>query len=78
VTPSEPLSASVSLRPKCIWLVFEAPDVIELKRVMLDRDVVEAADFFQRVLVPRVTAAAQRRGIEIVGGEREADERLPG
>ena len=70
--------SSASKQPRCIWLAFEASEVIELKQIVLDRDAAGAADFFRRVLVPRVTAAAQRRGIEIVGAEPEADERLPG
>ena len=70
--------SSASAQPRRIWLALEASEVIELKQIVLDRDAASAADFFRRVVVPRVTAAAQRRGIEIAGAEREADERLPG
>jgi hypothetical protein len=65
-------------RPRYIWLAFEASEVIELKQVVLDRDTAGAADFFRRVVAPRVVAAARRRGLEIVGTQSEADERLPG
>ena len=70
--------SSASAQPRRIWLAFEASEVIELKQIVLDRDAAGAADFFRRVLVPRVTAAAQRRGLEIVGAQGEADERIPG
>ncbi|MCL5995298.1 MAG: hypothetical protein M1546_04495 [Chloroflexi bacterium] len=79
MTPSEPPSGSVSPQPQCIWLAFEAPEVIELKRVVLDRDAMEAADFFQRVIVARVLAAAQQRGIHVaLDNGAEHDECLPG
>ena len=55
-----------------IWLAFEASEVIELKRITMDRDVAAANDLFWRAIVPRVVAAAQRRGLQI-----EAD-RIPG
>ncbi|MGC8878259.1 MAG: hypothetical protein ACP5R2_03460 [Anaerolineae bacterium] len=48
-----------------IWLAFEASEVIELKRITLDRDVAAANDLFWRVVVPRVVTAAQRRGLQI-------------
>ena len=66
-------------RPQCIWLAFEAPEVIELKRVMLDRDAMEAADFFQRVIVARILAAAQQRRMHVaLDSGAEHDECLPG
>lgn len=66
-------------RPRRIWLMLEGPDIIEMKQVVLDRDAPGAAAFFQRVVVPRVRAAAQRYGISIDGVERdEDDERLSG
>jgi hypothetical protein len=52
-------------RPRCIWLKLEAPEVIELKEIVLDRDAAGAAAFFQRVVAPRVLQAAQARGLEI-------------
>ena len=59
------------------WLTLEASEIVELKQAMLDRDSLEAADFFWRVVVPRVREAAQRRGISLEETE-ENDGRLPG
>ena len=59
------------------WLTLEASEIVELKQAMLDRDSLEAADFFWRVVVPRVQEAAQRRGISLEETE-ENDGRLPG
>lgn len=63
--------------PRFICLTLEAPEVIELKQAMLDRDSQGAADFFWRVVVPRVQKAAQRQGISLNEAE-ENDGRLPG
>ena len=63
--------------PRFICLTLEAPEVIELKQAMMDRDSQGAADFFRRVVVPRVQKAAQRRGISTNEAE-EYDGRLPG
>jgi len=60
--------------PRHIWLTLEGPEIIELKQVMLDRDVDGAVTFFRRVVAPRVGEAARRRGIPI----EEKDDRLPG
>ncbi len=52
--------------PPCFtWITLEAPEIIELKQVMLDRDYQGTSDFFWRVIVPRVREAAQRRGISL-------------
>ena len=60
-------------------MVFEAAEVIELKRILLDRDVEGAEAFFQRVVSPRVRAAARQRGIATdLLAEEGDDERLPG
>ncbi len=59
------------------WLTLEAQEIVELKQAMLDRDSQEAADFFWRVIVPRVREAAQRRGISLEEVEAE-NGRLPG
>ena len=59
------------------WLTLEAQEIIELKQAMLDRDTQEAADFFSRLVVPRVREAAQRRGISLEEAEEE-NGRLPG
>lgn len=63
--------------PRFAWLTLEAPEIIELKQAMLDRDSQGAADFFRRVVVPRVREVAQRRGISLEEAE-ENDGRLPG
>ncbi len=60
-----------------ICLALEAPEIIEMKQAMLDRDVPGAADLFRRVIAPRVQAAAQRRGIALAETE-EDNGRLPG
>ena len=69
-------SATVrSPHPRYIWLTLEGPEVIELKRVVLDRDAPGATAFFQRVVAPRVRATARQRGIPV---ESEDDEGLSG
>lgn len=60
----EPAKAAPS-RGQCLWFALEAPELIELERVALDRDVAAAADFFQRVIAPRVLDAAQQRGMQV-------------
>lgn len=69
----------VESRTRHIWVTLKEPDIIELKQVVLDRDVPGALAFFQRVVLPRVVQAAQRRGVELQGEpEEQSDERLPG
>jgi len=63
--------------PRVTWLTLEAQEIIELKQAMLDRDSQETADFFWRVVVPRVREAAQRRGISLEEAEEE-NGRIPG
>jgi len=46
-----------------IWLVLEPTEIIELKQVVMDRDTPGAVEFFYRVIVPRVRAAARQRGL---------------
>ena len=62
-----------------IWLQLEASEVIELKQVVLDRDALGAVEFFQRVIAPRVRAAAQQRGLDVDWeGVGSGDGHLPG
>ena len=61
-----------------IWVTVEAIEVIELKRIVLDRDVPEAADFFRTVIAPQVIAAAERVGIHRADIAEADDGRLPG
>ena len=65
-------------RKIAIWVKVEAMEVIELKRIVLDRKVPEAVDFFQAVIAPQVRAMAARYGIHRVGIEETDDGRLPG
>ena len=67
----------ISNQPRFTWITLEAPEIIELKQVMLDRDYLGTTDFFWRVVVPRVQEAAQRRGIHLDEVEK-IDGRLPG
>ena len=48
-----------------IWLQLEAPEVIELRQVVMDRDAPGAVEFFRRVIAPRVRTAAQQRGLDV-------------
>lgn len=47
-----------------IWLTLQAEEVLELKQLMMDHDVDGTRAFFQRVVVPRVREAAERRGMK--------------
>lgn len=60
------------------WIEFEAPEVIELKRIVLDKDAATAVAFWQDVVVPKVRAAAERHGIPLPPPEELEHERLPG
>jgi hypothetical protein len=51
--------------PRRIWLTLQAEEIVELKQLMMDRDVTEARAFFHRVVVPRVENAAEQRNMEI-------------
>jgi hypothetical protein len=73
----ETLKTSISNRPRYICLTLEAPEIIELKQAVLDRDVQGAVELFRRVIAPRVQTAAQRRGIALEEA-KEDDGRLPG
>ena len=60
------------------WIEFEAPEVIELKRIVLDKDAETALAFFQDVIVPKVRAAAERHGMPLPTAAELDHERLPG
>jgi len=64
---------------RSIWVTLEAVEVIELKRIAMDRDMDSAVSFFYDVLIPRVrTAAVQRNvGLEMLLEEKN-NEHLPG
>ena len=61
-----------------IWVTVEAIEVIEMKRIVLDRDVPEATEFFRAVIAPQVIAAAERFGLHRADIEETDDGRLPG
>jgi hypothetical protein len=50
-------------RPRFVWLKFEPSEIIELKRLVMDRDATAATILFQRVIAPRALEVARRRGI---------------
>jgi hypothetical protein len=59
--------------------MLEPPEVIELKRIAIDRDGDGTVAFFRDVLVSRVCAAALQRGIALdMLAEEENHERIPG
>ena len=60
------------------WIELEAPEVIELKRIVLDKDRASAAAFFREVVVPKTRAAAERRGMAVPQAERVNDGLVPG
>jgi len=53
----------VSTTTRCIWVTLEASEVIELKRIAIDRDMDSAVSFFNDVLTPRVRTAALQRNV---------------
>ena len=65
--------------PRSLWITLQPEEVIELKRIGMDRDEDGALTFFHEILTPRLTAAAQQRRIALdLLAEEENDERLPG
>jgi hypothetical protein len=48
-----------------IWLTLEGEEIVELKQLMMDRDVQGTAAFFQRVIAPQVRRAAEQLGIAV-------------
>jgi len=64
--------------PRRTWFELEAPEVIELKRIVWDKDVETAVAFFQAVVLPKVRAAAERHGLALPTPEELEHERLPG
>jgi len=64
--------AGTTERQRFAWVTLEAPEIIELKQAILDRDSQDVVDFFWRVILPRAQEAAQKRGISL---EEENEER---
>ena len=72
--PADPAPA-----PRRIWVTLEAPEVIELKRIALDRDAPSAVALFRDVVTPRVRTAAAARGLPLnVPDTDVADGNIPG
>jgi hypothetical protein len=73
------MTISSTTPKRSLWITLEAEEVIELKRIRMDRDGSGAAAFFRDVLAPRVRAAARQRGVALDLLTEEADdERIPG
>lgn len=65
--------------PRSLWITLQPEEVIELKRIGLDRDEDGALTFFREILAPRLRAAARQRRIALdLLPEEASDERLPG
>jgi hypothetical protein len=43
-----------SPKPRAIWITVEAAEIIELKRIKMDKDAAGAVVYFREVLLPRV------------------------
>lgn len=56
-----------------ICLTLQAEEIIELKQLMMGRDVRGTRAFFHQTVLPRVRRAAERRGIsaDIPSGQSE-------
>lgn len=50
-------------RPRFIWLKLEPAEIIELKRLVMDRNASAAAAFFHAIVLPGTLEAARRCGI---------------
>ncbi len=74
--PAHP--AAPARAPRRTWVEFEAPEVIELKRIVMDKDVAAAVAFFHATVVPKVRAAAERHGLISPCYEESEHEHLPG
>ncbi len=72
----DPLNVSSTTR--YLWVTLEASEVIELKRIAMDRDMDEAVTFFNNVLTPRVRTAALQRGLGLDILEEDINNDLSG
>jgi len=63
----------VKARPRRIWLTLQPEEVVELKQLMVDRDVEGTSAFFQHIVVPRVGNTAKRRNIDIKLSSEEVE-----
>ncbi len=58
-TPTSPAA------PGSVWISLGASEVVELKRIAMDRDGDDAVAFFRQEVLPRVRAAAVKHGIAL-------------
>ena len=65
--------AQESSSPRRIWLTLQGEEIVELKQLMMDRDVAGTRAFFHRAVVPRVEGAAEQRSIDIDVSLQEAE-----
>lgn len=73
------MTDSTNRSSRSLWITLQPEEVIELKRIGMDRDEDGAADFFRDVLVPRIRAAAIQRGIALdIPAEDKNNERISG
>jgi len=65
--------AQESSSPRRIWLTLQGEEIVELKQLMMDRDVEGTRAFFHQTVFPRVRRAADRRGIsaDVPSGQSE-------
>lgn len=64
-TEAKNQAADTSNTIRSIWITLEPAELIELKRISIDRDLDEAINYFFDILWPRVHTAAIQRGIEL-------------
>jgi hypothetical protein len=69
---------NVSSTTRYLWVTLEAPELIELKRIAMDRDMDEAVTFFNNILTPRVRTAAIKRGLGLPILEEDINNDLSG
>jgi len=66
-------------KARSLWVTLEATEIIELKRIALDRDGDGGVVFFRVFVAPRVRNAALQRGLALVLlAEDKNDEHIPG
>lgn len=66
--------AGLKTRERRIWLTLEAEEIVELKQLMMDRDVEGTRAFFHQTVFPRVRRAADRRSIRADVCSRQSEE----
>lgn len=59
MTNSEPTEPNL----RALWITIGAEEILELKRIKMDRDGDGAVDFFFGKLIPRIITASKELGI---------------